>query len=429
MSERSRWRQIPRSSTLIVVMLAAMIPLGCVTPEAATQVAKAECDEPYEARCIDAKVWATWQQTDKLHLLPECDTGSSWESLVPSCLVTVDEVGQAELRSLPYCSNLFLFQESSLVMSPCDRNSLGTWKCQAGAAAFAQCDVDIQTLSADVEVVGTWLSVIYLWESQVTLVIVGEGSVAVTPVHVLDFEVVDRDLMVFDVTARELGEPVPTSMSTGEEPRFLYTAPDAKLEELGLDPDLPERVWHSTDQLPMLVEQLRIAEPRLVPWLERIWKQARTDDIPLAELVPLTRLVLVGSGDLWDNELVQDAVLHAVDWRSATESVFDQAAPVAVRRLDASGQEITVREDASSIEHDPQRAQKLLEEAGIDQGMLVELRLSPDDEPVIRMAELIREDLAEVGILVQLTSTAAELPPVGIAPAPRAQLVLQLTRE
>jgi hypothetical protein len=428
MSERSRWRQIPRSSALIVVMLAAMIPLGCVTPEAATQVAKAECDEPYEARCIDAKVWATWQQTDKLHLLPECGAGSSWEYLVPSCLVTVDEVGQAELRSLPYCSNLFLFQESSLVMSPCDRNSLGTWKCQAGAAAFAQCDVDIQTLSADVEVVGTWLSVIYLWESQLTLVIVGEGGVAVTPVHVLDFEVVDRDLMIFDVTARELGEPVPTSISIGEEPRFLYTAPDAKLEQL---PDgLPSwQEWQGLEGLTALRQYLSETEPNLEPWLQRVWEQARGDDIPLPELVPLTRLVLVGSGELWDNELVQDAILHAVDWRSATESVFDQAAPVAVRRLDASGQEVTIREDASSIEHDPQRAQKLLEEAGIVQGMVVELRLSPDDESVIRMAELIKEHLAQVGILVQLTSTAGELPLVGIAPVPRAQLVLQLTRE
>jgi len=53
----------------------------------------------------------------------------------------------------------------------------------------------------------------------------------------------------------------------------------------------------------------------------------------------------------------------------------------------------------------------------------------PDDESVIHIAELMTGDLAEIGILVQVTLYAGDLPAPGIAPVPRGQLVLQLTRQ
>jgi hypothetical protein len=264
---------------LVALLLAAALLTSCTpTPEVL------EVDEPgYEVKRLSAKVWATNDnsQPKKLLLL----TDASWHPLVGERMATTDKAGQAEIQG-PGCTALYLYKDSGLTMSGCPKGG-GTGSCSTGTIVSKDCDASIRTMPADVEPVGTWFSVTYLEGWQVTLVVVAEGTVRVTPATELEFRLVDREQLQYEVVTRELGEVVAVEVMAGDEPRFLYTASDDRLKELQAMAELPAaRTWLGLEELPPLRAVLSQRDPNLEPWLEQIWEQAEQDGFRLSEEAP-----------------------------------------------------------------------------------------------------------------------------------------------
>jgi hypothetical protein len=294
MNEESKLRDVV---VLVTLLLAAALLTSCTqAPEEVVEI-----EEPgYEVKRLDDKAWATTDssQPKKLLLL----TDASWHNLVGERMATTDKDGQAEIRG-PGCTALYVYQDSGLTMSGCPKGG-GTGSCSTGTIVSKDCDASIRTMPADVETVGTWFSVTYLEGSQVTLVIVAEGAVRVTPATELNFRLVDREQLQYEVVTRELGEVVSVEVLADDEPRFLYTASDDRLKELQATGALPAaRTWLGLEELPPLREVLGQEDPNLEPWLEQIWEQAGRDGIqfPEAKGPPPVTLVSFVDGEFEPN--------------------------------------------------------------------------------------------------------------------------------
>jgi hypothetical protein len=294
---------------------------------------------------------------------------------------------------------------------PCPESAAGTTGCSMmGTQALADCHMTISTISASATGLGTWYSITYLWDSQMTIVVVGEGAVEVTPVVELEFagEVPPLPLMEpreralaarrVEVQTRVEGEPVPVEVGEGQA-AFLYTAPDAKLEELRLNPDLPDRTWHSTEQLPILVEQIQVIEPEIRPWLDRVWDGARIDGIDLGPRnwpEVENQLDIVTFGPAWDDPQLQESLLFGADWGAVTEETMGQPTRVQVARLDPSGGLLTTRPDAREVGYNPDQARELMAAAGYD--ALEGVVLVPDgDAELLNTAEILAQQMQESG--------------------------------
>ena len=384
----------------------------------------AEITQPgwyFEARRETDVAWATLSYPDTFERL-----GDDWQNVVEKGMVTTDRNGRAEL-----CLGWHIIEESQ----QCEDDAchiwiyqgsdyhhwcpqLGTSDCSAiGTQSFDECPVDTATLSAIVRGLGTWFSVTYLWDTQVTLVIAGEGTVEVTPVLTLTFE--GEVLPLSDLPPEEralrwanmkiaeriMGEPAVWEVaSQGGEPRFFYTAPIAKLEELQLAADVPAGgTWLSMDALPALRRELQKTEPLLDKWLEGVREQAESDGVLLA---PEARgPSLVGGGEPWEDARVQEAVVSAVDWTVLTEIAFGRSLPVEVSHFDLE-EEVLVYGDAREVAYNPEQAKELLAGAGYSDGFEMFLLVQAGDKELIQMAELMLKDLDAVGIQAGIEEVA-----------------------
>jgi len=215
-------------------------------------------------------------------------TGEDPQALAGMHWVTVDGGGQALLTG-PSCEAVYVYQNSGLTLSGCPAGG-GIGMCSTGTLLLSNCDITVSTLSADVRMSGTWVSVTYLQESQVTLVIVGEGDVTVTPVDGLVFSVLDPEAFLYAVDFREFGDDLAIEGVGRDEPLFLYTGPPEQLEEIGMS-DL-SRTWFAMDALSSISRTLGELDPQLGFWLDLIAEQAGQDDFELA--LPQTLVTIVG---------------------------------------------------------------------------------------------------------------------------------------
>ena len=399
----------PSKPTEAVELVSA--PTGSTTPQ-------------YKVRRNQDIAWATLYNVNQFDQL----TGSAWQNLIQTGLVTTDASGQAELCPSPhivagtqYCSDvachIYVFGASGLGFGYycCQEKELGTDACACmGSQTFDGCPFKVTTLSSTVTGLGTWFSLTYLWNEQLTLVIVGEGEAEITPVTRLSF---DRELpspaelpveeraqlwREMKVLQRTTGKPVLVHVGPEvESKRFFFTAPDVKQVELRERlPGLPQfRNWLPLEQLPALRQELRQVEPQLELWLEQVWAQAPMGKIDLGPLRPISEwesgIYVVPTGERWEDDRLQQAVLHAVDWAALIKGVFDQDLPVVVDQMATTGERIHVLDDARAFDFDPERAGRLLAEAGLGDSPMV--LAVPPDPALQEMAKLMLEQLGAVG--------------------------------
>ena len=312
-------------------------------------------------------------------------TDNAFHSLPDGHLVRTDASGEALLQSTfeGTTCRIYLFFNGGLRKAGCPGSTFAgssTTCLEERSAVYRGCSRHvIMTPSGEAQVVGSWVWVTYLPDRQLTLVAVLEGKVLFRPV--LEFD------------SREMGDAIPVGAQ-----EFLYTAPDAMLEELA---GLPTRTALPLDQLPPLIDVLG-----LDPWAERARDRADQDDVLFPE--PREELFLQGGGGALENEAVQQAVLRAVPWTELTEELFpSQDAPVAAA---LPGVESV---DARTVEQNPDMARQLLARAGFPNGFGLVLLYAPDDGQIAAMADVIVESLREVGIQVKSGAVpAAEAPDV-----------------
>jgi hypothetical protein len=384
----------------------------------------------FQVKDDKAKAWATLSLADAFDQLA---TGNFQDPAISSWQVTTDSAGQAQIcpdssinAGPQTCDDvacrIYVFTNTVFGAYPCPESALGTAGCSLiGSQALANCHMTINTISASATGLGTWYSLTYLWDSQMTLVVAGEGTIEVTPIVELSFagevpplaqmEPVERALASrrIEVSSRVPGQPVTVEVENGRA-QFLYTAPDAKLEELGLDPLLPGRVWHSVEQLPILVEQLAVIEPQLVPWLEQIWEGAKVDDIDLGpqdQISPGAQLAVITLGELWQDPRLQESILYGVDWLRLTEEVLGEPTRVQIARLEPTGSLTKTGPDAREAGYDPERARALVEEARREIPIMP-LLVPAGDDALLKAADLVTQQLAEIGISMGIEPVARD---------------------
>jgi hypothetical protein len=343
-------------------LLFAVVGVCAMLTRCVDGVQVGELQQAAQVRCEFAKVWAGPGDASPLPQLKDCGTGIdlNWHNLPDGGWVMTDDSGEAWI-DIGGCLAIYRLQYDGELLNSGWQKGSGAIVCSiSGTSVYnnnCSSKIVIQTSSAQVVLGGTWLSVTYLPEIQLALILVAEGEVEVQPV--LNFD------------EYTLGDPI----SAGEG-YFLFTAPG---EEFPYIAGLPRRTAIPFEELPPVVEELMIIEPNLERWLERIRVRSDEDDVPFPGFtagVPCPEaegLLLAGVGDLWTDERVQPVMLHGVDWVSLTESTFDHVVPVAVIDLEPSGEETDLSEDASPVGYDPQLARTLLEEAGLAGELLLEL--------------------------------------------------------
>jgi hypothetical protein len=360
-------------------------------------------------------VWATLTATDTFDHLNH----DAWNDLVANGVVTTDSTGEAELCEagaiLPITDEcdedacrIFVYGDSDFGAYWCPIS--GLTDCTGRATLVVDdCPVTFTTLSADVTGLGTWFSVTYLWDTQVTLVIVGEGEVEVTPVRELTLA---DELPSLDdlpprervkawssdlVTDRARGESVPVRVEPDTTPaRYFYTAPDDVLEELQLPQEIPAREWLRLDSLPLLRGHLEVLEPRLGPWLERIWQRSEADDIPLGPLLPVSSVRVVTFGELWEDRRIMGALVLSVEWKALTGNFQEPFYGISLYRGSPAGPEELWIADARTEPHDYDESHALLDEADYD-GSPVLILYPAEDDQLQATAKRMRQYILEGG--------------------------------
>ena len=175
--------------------------------------------------------------------------------------MTTDKSGEALLEAGDGACKVYVFMGTTLLKSACSKSEAAgssTGCLEEGAVIYTGCEHYLQpeTPSAAFKIVGSWVEVIYLPERRESLVMVFDGAVEARP--------------VLDFGARTLGGPVDVPAGY-----FWFTDPGATADTVA---GLAGRVPHPFDQLPTVIEELR-----LEPWIQRSRDHAEKDAIPFPD--------------------------------------------------------------------------------------------------------------------------------------------------
>jgi hypothetical protein len=317
---------------------------------------------------------------------PPTLTDTAWKDLNAGDAVRTDSNGEAELRLVGCDGSVWVFDNSTLSVWPCNKQAEAnneSWCNEEGTAAFnikctARFEV-IGTPSAQVRIKSTAFTVTFLPETQLTLITALSGVVEVTPVVNLD--------------AQEFAEPVPLKAGY-----FLYTMPGGQSPEIAR---IEARTAQPLYKLPVLVYELGIRD-----WFDDITRWGDMEQL-LEPTWPFLGVTLDFGGGQLDDPRVQEAFVTAIN----QDAVLGQAFPDQEVGLTAviGGEP----RDALTIAYDPDRALALLKEAGYEYGQLVTIIFPGDDDQRATAAKLIAGDLSRIDIEIELNPfPAAELPAV-----------------
>jgi len=321
-------------------------------------------------------------------------------------LVTTDGTGEALLQGSlgGNICQIYVFQRTSLQAKACPKSQYkggNVVSCaQEGDAVYQGCKGHLRmTPSAEVEATGTWMSLTYLPELQLTLVIVLEGEVVVRP--------------VLDVETGGLGDAIGVAAQ-----EFLFTAPDDMPQEIA---GLPARTSLPLERLPALIDRLGL-------WtrIERLQERAGADRVsfPIGSIEPVqvtpspteetggrpdnAGLLLQGGGGAFENSSVQKALAYALPIEQMTEKIFGNPDYPAQAAFDGNVF------DLHDVVYDPDVARELLAGAGYADGFSVVLIYPEGDEEIAAMADWMANSLGSVGMDMALNPAPADEAPAAL---------------
>ncbi|MCL7453425.1 MAG: hypothetical protein M8467_10310 [Anaerolineae bacterium] len=373
------------------------------------------CGAPVAPQCADTRTqgndefrrWASAVSKNGAAVADDC-----WHPLVDDDSLSADASGEAELNfSDCWSGRIFVFQDAggTFRTEKCRKAdypgsatcvAFGSWYAGLCAGEFV-----VHTGSASIEKTGTSVSITYLPERlDVTLVVVLEGSVWVTPVD------------SFNPTESGPGQIV---SATDVDGAFYFTMPLETLAPVG---GLEPRRVYGLAELGSVAGELGIGD-----WMLKVAEKAREDGVlpatwprelggsgePATEPPPGAGgfVVIMGGGALEDPRVVEGFVL-AVDWRSA-QGVGAPGGGV-VSALTPDGP----IGDLSQQALDPKQALALFDKAGYKREQPVTILYPEEDELLGRTAELVGKYLARVKV-----ETALQPVPASVSAAVRTKLV------
>lgn len=224
--------------------------------------------------------------------------------LLPGGLVTTGADGEAEVL-IQGCLKLFLFQDVTLQRSTCRRDDSagGLAVCSAGGmtGVLNQCasQIDIQTPGSTAQTSGTWFAVIYLPEDRLSIVQVYEGTVNVSAA--IDPRAGEWTRGA-QLTAGNLWFTAP-----GEEPPVINGITGREAQ--------PMEVWQALR--PELIQRY----PNLDDWMQAARQRAGEENLVFPDFLapPVGQVEVAFTGPLWENVLIQRAMLEGVDWKSLVQ--------------------------------------------------------------------------------------------------------------
>lgn len=282
-------------------------------------------------------------------------------ALGPNGLVTTDKTGEAEIQ-IKDCLKLYIFQASSLTRSTCRKSDqasgLGVCGLQGLTGVINKCtsQVNIQSPSSDVVSKGTWFTVMYLPDDQLTIVQVFEDRVEVRAVI--------NPAAGQMAAGQAVGAGSLWFTSPGDNPPIINGIRGRTVQ--------PMNVWEALR--PVLIQKY----PNIDLWMNTASKQARTSNLRFDNRLvhPTGEIDLNFVGKPWDDQRVQDAMLTGVDWKGMNQNLWPGT--TVTTQIKFNAQTIT---DIPPGSFDPARAKKLLAEAGYWQNTKINsLILVPDGD-------------------------------------------------
>jgi hypothetical protein len=366
-------------SSVIFTALVTLLILGaCVKPTnqaKPTEVAVISPDS--QVRRLSPAVFAGESLP-----LPEL-TNNLAISLGAGGMVTTNSLGEAEVV-IQGCLKLFVFQNGSLQRSTCRRSDVisGLGVCSTGGmtGVLNNCSslVDIQTPSSSTQTTGTWFTVIYLPEDQLSIVQVYEGEVTVSA--------------AVDPTADRWTEP---SVLTGG--NLWFTAPG---EEAPVINGVTGRQSHPMETWQALRPGLIEKYPGLDTWMETARVRAEEENLSFPEfLAPLEGEVDVQMlGQIWGDDRVQRAMLIGIDWSEIMRSEwFDFDIAPRVQMLD------NTIADAREYEYNRDEALALLSETEFWQrAAYINIVVRESNKAAVQFAYRLQSALLDLDIQSEL---------------------------
>lgn len=200
---------------------------------------------------------------------------------------------------------------------------------------------------------------------------------------------------------RTMGDPQTKQVDPGAgQLQVYYTAPNAKLEELGLtELTLGSRQWLDINGLNLLRSQLHLVEPNLEPWLQSVWDLASRDGIRLPFLEPLAPdkmgLVITSYNPL-DDLRFAEVLSVGLDWKTLVMEYLGGTVPLYFNGADRFQGQFNLLGDVRNIGYDKEKAIALLTEMGYKDLNLT--LLIPQDTVLEKIGERIQTSLELIGI-------------------------------
>lgn len=357
-----------------VTATATVTPTIGVTPApAATAVATqvAVITPASQAKAQSSRVWVGASGTSALSPL-----GTTWTALPALSRITTDSKGEGVIDLLNSCMLIYVYWDSQLVTSGCPKSGGVTCAIQGTSIYNNICagQVQIDTLTANFTLLGTWAALTYNPASETSTVVVFSGSVRARP--------------ILNTDRQELGSPV--TVGRGQ---FWFSAPDARLPSVsGLRP----RQALPLSDLPPISNMLNVT-----PWSDKIRLQSFADRVGSTDFTvgltqgPVLNLQAAG-GAFAQSDRVQDAFLRSVAWADLSAVIYGgQNVPVNVER-----REQTL--DARTLPLDVEGARRILVDMGYSRGFTATVVFRAGDERLAELARSMVGPLGQVGIQVNL---------------------------
>jgi hypothetical protein len=329
-------RSLLRGAALWTVLAVMGLAQGCGPKSTGVAVIKPDA----QVRRLSAAVFAGDSQP-----LPEL-TNNNFVTLPPGGMVTTNAQGEAEVK-IQDCLSLFVFQNGSLQRSTCRRSDAlsGLAACSSGGmiGVLNNCTsmIDIQTPSSSTITNGTWFSVIYLPEDQLSIVQVYDGKVNVRAV-------IDPGSDEWAADSQQLAGPGLWFTAPGSEPPVIN--------------GITGRQARPLDDWQALRAGLIDRYPDLDMWMGAIRQTAGEQGLPFPANLGM-KLGEINSrfvGQFWADDRIQRAFELGLDWKTLVETNWPQfnVFPSLLFQKD------TYILDARKFEYNRDEALKLLSETG-----------------------------------------------------------------